>query len=126
MFVHGNINISIKDLSTITCSEPLCSFYSSLLTLPIWISCEVIVQDQPIPPGKVERLPATSYSNGDNLDSGDFSAEQMALYKVMHSQLAAKRKVSTVAEDEGVSILILKGCFHSQLILQPSGGRTEV
>ena len=66
--------------------------------------------------------------NGDNLDSGDFSAEQMALYKVMHSQLAAKRKAATVAEDEGVSILILEGCFiHSQFFshleeeLKPNG-----
>ena len=48
-----------RPLSTITCSEPSCLFYSSLLTLSIWISCEVIIQDQSIPPGKVERLPAT-------------------------------------------------------------------
>jgi hypothetical protein len=55
-----------------------------------------------------------STSNGDSLEnSEDFSAEQMALYKVMRTQLAAKKKAVTAAQDEGTSILILKGCFGS-------------
>lgn len=54
-----------------------------------------------------------STSNGDSLEnSEDFSAEQMALYKVMRTQLA-KKKAVTAAQDEGTSILILKGCFGS-------------
>jgi hypothetical protein len=59
-------------------------------------------------------LPAGNNASTSNDDSpGDFSAEQLALYKVMHAQLAAKKKAATAAEDEGKSILILEGCFGS-------------
>ena len=55
-----------------------------------------------------------STSNGDSWEnSEDFSAEQMALYKVMHTQLAARKKAVTAGQDEGTSILILEGCLGS-------------
>lgn len=51
-------------------------------------------------------------SNGDSLEnSEDFSAEQMALYKVMRTQLAARKKAATAAQDEGTSI------FNSRRLL---------
>lgn len=34
--------------------------------------------------------------------NGEFSAEQMALYNAMHSQLAAKKKAVTAADNEGM------------------------
>ena len=40
-------------------------------------------------------------SNGDSWENSEyFSAEQMALYKVMHTQLAARKKAVTAAQDE--------------------------
>jgi hypothetical protein len=49
-----------------------------------------------------------STSNCDSRENlEDFSAEQMALYKVMRTQLTARKKAVTAAQDEGTSILIL-------------------
>ena len=47
----------------------------------------------------------------DSLGTSGFTAEEMALYKTMHTQLEAKKKVATAAEREGMSILTLPGYF---------------
>ena len=54
-----------------------------------------------------------STSNSDNLETSDFSPEQMALYKAMHTQLASRKKVATAGQDQGMSTLILEGCSGS-------------
>lgn len=51
---------------------------------------------------------STSDGNDSLENSGEFDAEQMALYKAMHRQFSLKRKAVTVAEDEGMSILFSK------------------
>jgi hypothetical protein len=48
-----------------------------------------------------------------NLDTSRLTAEQVAVYKVIHTQLEAKNKVTTATEDEGMSILTLPGYFGS-------------
>lgn len=54
-----------------------------------------------------------STSNSVNLETSDFSPEQMAIYKAMHTQLASRKKVATAAQDQGMSTLILEGCSGS-------------
>jgi hypothetical protein len=49
---------------------------------------------------------ASSTQNSNNSENSGFSTEQMALYKVMRTQLAAKKKEAIAAKDEGMLILI--------------------
>ena len=49
---------------------------------------------------------ASSAKNPNSSENSGFSAEQMALYKVMRSQLEANKKEEAAAKDEGMSILI--------------------
>lgn len=56
--------------------------------------------------GKSASNKASSAQNSNSSENSGFSPEQMALYKVMHSQLETKKKEATAAKDEGMLILI--------------------
>lgn len=56
--------------------------------------------------GKPASNKASSARNSNSAENSGFSPEQMALYRVMHSQLETKKKEATAAKDEGMLILI--------------------
>ena len=54
---------------------------------------------------------AQNRASTDSLGTSGFTAEEMAPYKTMHTQLEAKNKAVTATEHEGMSILTLPGYF---------------
>ena len=69
--------------------------------------------------GKGSNKTSSANNNGSTSNAHDisensgFTQEQLALYKAMCTKMEAQKKAAAAAEDEGMWILIYKGCLGS-------------